>query len=141
MRQRRGGWTIGSGGTVVPRVAITAVLAGFAGCAPADERQRMPPATLLSAPGVAEEEWDAVASPVETSAPPAVTEEPTPVMEVEPEAPPAEPEESPDPHAYPEWNGYDLDCPDVGRLVRVTGSDPHGLDRDGDGWGCEKYGR
>ena len=31
----------------------------------------------------------------------------------------------------------DLDCPDIGHLVRVTGSDPHGLDRDGDGAACE----
>ena len=35
----------------------------------------------------------------------------------------------------------DLDCDDIRRLgiapVRVIGSDPHGLDGDGDGWGCE----
>lgn len=31
----------------------------------------------------------------------------------------------------------DLDCPDIGRPVQVTGSDPHGLDRDGDGAACE----
>jgi endonuclease YncB( thermonuclease family) len=31
----------------------------------------------------------------------------------------------------------DLDCPDIGRPVQVTGSDPHGLDRDGDGVACE----
>ena len=31
----------------------------------------------------------------------------------------------------------DLDCPDIGHPVRVTGSDPHGLDRDGDGVACE----
>lgn len=31
----------------------------------------------------------------------------------------------------------DVDCPDVGENVSVTGSDPHGLDRDGDGVGCE----
>ena len=31
----------------------------------------------------------------------------------------------------------DLDCPQIGHLVRVTGSDPHGLDRDGDGLACE----
>lgn len=31
----------------------------------------------------------------------------------------------------------DLDCPDVGGPVTVTGSDPHGLDADGDGSGCE----
>jgi endonuclease YncB( thermonuclease family) len=31
----------------------------------------------------------------------------------------------------------DLDCPDIGRPVQVTGRDPHGLDRDGDGVACE----
>ena len=33
--------------------------------------------------------------------------------------------------------GPDLDCPDVDGPIRVTGSDPHGLDADGDGWACE----
>ena len=34
----------------------------------------------------------------------------------------------------------DLDCADIPSSetpVRVTGSDPYGLDADGDGWGCE----
>jgi hypothetical protein len=31
----------------------------------------------------------------------------------------------------------DVDCPDVGQLVQVLGSDPHGLDADQDGVGCE----
>jgi len=35
---------------------------------------------------------------------------------------------------------YDLDCSDIGYEVWVGGYDPHGLDRDGDGWGCESYG-
>jgi hypothetical protein len=151
---------------VFPRAAITAVLVGLAACAPADERQRMPPAALFSVPGAAEQEWDAVvapaeisafptladgpatetetgqawdsaASPAESSAHPTVISEPTTVRETGPADPT---EESADPHAYPAWNGVDLDCPDVGRRVRVTGSDPHRLDRDGDGWGCEKYG-
>jgi micrococcal nuclease len=36
----------------------------------------------------------------------------------------------------------DLDCPDIGRRVRVDHAhgDPHGLDADRDGWGCESYG-
>lgn len=32
---------------------------------------------------------------------------------------------------------YDLDCSDIGETVWVGDYDPHGLDRDGDGWGCE----
>ena len=35
--------------------------------------------------------------------------------------------------AYPP----DVNCPDVDGPVQVTGSDPHGLDRDGDGVACE----
>lgn len=31
----------------------------------------------------------------------------------------------------------DVDCADVGGPITVTGSDPHGLDADGDGIGCE----
>ncbi|HSE10773.1 MAG TPA: thermonuclease family protein [Nocardioidaceae bacterium] len=31
----------------------------------------------------------------------------------------------------------DIDCSDVDRPISVTGSDPHGLDRDGDGVACE----
>jgi len=34
----------------------------------------------------------------------------------------------------------DLNCPDIGMRVQVIGSDPHGLVRDRDGWGCESYG-
>lgn len=34
---------------------------------------------------------------------------------------------------------YDLDCPDIGFMVRVLGSDRHRFDRDGDGYGCESY--
>ena len=36
----------------------------------------------------------------------------------------------------------DLDCPDVARKVRVDHAhgDPHGFDRDGDGFGCDSYG-
>ena len=33
----------------------------------------------------------------------------------------------------------DVDCLDVGEPVTVTGDDPHGLDRDGDGAGCEAW--
>jgi hypothetical protein len=38
---------------------------------------------------------------------------------------------------YPAWNGYDLDCPEVGHPVSVPGADPHRLDSDNDGVGCE----
>lgn len=31
----------------------------------------------------------------------------------------------------------DLNCPDIGHPVTVTGSDPYRLDRDGDGTGCD----
>lgn len=34
---------------------------------------------------------------------------------------------------------YDLDCEDVQEEVEVYGSDYHGLDGDGDGYGCESY--
>jgi len=30
-----------------------------------------------------------------------------------------------------------LDCADVGKNIKVIGSDPHGFDRDGGGIGCE----
>jgi hypothetical protein len=34
----------------------------------------------------------------------------------------------------------DLDCSDFSGPVAVNGADPHGLDRDGDGVGCEANG-
>jgi DNA-binding winged helix-turn-helix (wHTH) protein len=34
----------------------------------------------------------------------------------------------------------DLDCPQIREQVTVTGDDPYGLDRDGDGYGCQIYG-
>lgn len=37
-------------------------------------------------------------------------------------------------------DGYDLDCDDIGHGVSVSGGDEYGLDRDGDGYGCESYG-
>lgn len=33
----------------------------------------------------------------------------------------------------------DLDCPQIRQVVQVTGDDPYGLDRDGDGLGCTLY--
>ncbi len=40
---------------------------------------------------------------------------------------------------YPAWNGVDLDCDDIRRPVRVPDRDPHRLDHDGNGVGCESY--
>ena len=37
-------------------------------------------------------------------------------------------------------DGIDQDCVDIGRKVYVGSYDPDGLDRDGNGWGCESYG-
>jgi hypothetical protein len=34
-------------------------------------------------------------------------------------------------------SSYDLDCADISGSVDVVGSDPHGFDADGDGYGCE----
>ncbi|HEY0017755.1 MAG TPA: excalibur calcium-binding domain-containing protein [Longimicrobium sp.] len=76
-------------------------------------------------------------APVATPAPPLLP----PVEDAEASEHPSYP--IPEPPAdeglgeYPAWNGYDLDCPDVGHPVRVPGRDPHRLDRDGDGVGCE----
>ena len=38
---------------------------------------------------------------------------------------------------YPAYLGRDLDCQEIGYRVRVSGPDPHRLDADGDGVGCE----
>lgn len=35
------------------------------------------------------------------------------------------------------YSGFDLDCSDFGSDIWVGQWDPHGLDRDGDGIGCE----
>jgi len=51
----------------------------------------------------------------------------------EPESSGCEPGYSPCVPTYPP----DVDCAEVGGSVTVTGSDPHGLDADGDGTGCE----
>ena len=37
-------------------------------------------------------------------------------------------------------DGIDQDCADIGRRVYVGSYDPDGLDRDGNGYGCESYG-
>ncbi|HYH79618.1 MAG TPA: hypothetical protein VEX86_07465 [Longimicrobium sp.] len=40
---------------------------------------------------------------------------------------------------YPARSGADIDCADLGYAVRVDGPDPHTLDADDDGIGCERY--
>jgi hypothetical protein len=64
----------------------------------------------------------------------------------EAQAPPPEPEPEETEPAGDCEPGYDpcvpsyppdLDCPDLDGPYSVSGSDPHGLDRDGDGTGCE----
>lgn len=54
-------------------------------------------------------------------------------------APRAAPKPGCDPSYSPCIPAYppDLNCDDIGHPVTVTGSDPHRLDRDGDGVGCE----
>lgn len=78
-------------------------------------------------------------------------EEPEPEPELEPgpePAPEAEPEPTPESSdgggsCDPNYSGCvpvfppDVNCPDVDGPVDVTGEDVHGLDREGDGVGCE----
>lgn len=58
-------------------------------------------------------------------------------------APEAEPTPAPSSSCDPSYSGCvptyppDVDCADVGGPVQVYGSDPHGLDADGDGSACE----
>ena len=63
--------------------------------------------------------------------PPVTVPTPAPIPQLEPDDGLAE---------YPAWNGVDLDCGDIRRPVRVPGPDPHRLDNDGNGIGCEGYG-
>jgi hypothetical protein len=63
--------------------------------------------------------------------------EPPPPLAPPTEVPPP-PGSGCDPNYTPCIPAYppDLDCTDVG-YVQVIGSDPHALDRDNDGYGCE----
>jgi endonuclease YncB( thermonuclease family) len=58
-----------------------------------------------------------------------------------PPAPEPQPQQPSTGGAEP-WNlpGPDLDCPDIGHRVIITGPDYHRLDADGDGIGCDSYG-
>jgi hypothetical protein len=76
--------------------------------------------------------------------PPTPTQAPVPPTAVPPPPdPPTQEPTGPGPGCDPNYSNcvplvnYDLDCPDIGHPVQVIGSDPHGLDRDNDGWGCE----
>jgi endonuclease YncB( thermonuclease family) len=70
---------------------------------------------------------------------------PTEVPAVPTEAPYEPPTNDPGTGCDPNYSpcvpdvSYDLDCGDIGFSVTVIGSDPHGFDRDGDGYGCESY--
>ncbi len=110
------------------QTVLTLVMLAACERAPASQ-----PATLLSTPFAAKPDT-ATFEPMELSVAPVSTPEPAVA-----EHPGPEEEDDSDPYAYPAWKGFDLDCPDVGHRVRVTGGDPHRLDRDGDGWGCESY--
>jgi len=68
--------------------------------------------------------------------------EPTPAPQPDPPEEPAPAPPQPgncDPNHTPCIPAYppDLDCGDIGFTVSVIGGDPHGLDRDRDGAGCE----
>jgi micrococcal nuclease len=98
-------------------------LAGSAGGGPRDKgspREYEPPAASVP-----------TATPLPPVEPPA--SEPAP-------APTREPTLDDGLAEYPPWNGIDLDCGDIRRPVRVPGPDPHRLDHDGNGVGCESYG-
>ncbi len=68
-------------------------------------------------------------------------QEPAPSVPEEPAAP--APGAGCDPNYVPCVPVYppDVNCGDLGFGVTVVGSDPHGLDRDNDGYGCESYGK
>ncbi|HEX8211917.1 MAG TPA: hypothetical protein VF584_17205 [Longimicrobium sp.] len=125
-----GGKSIRAGALALPLVIV------LAAC---ESEPATRPASLLSTPLTIEPDTTTFAL-MDGDPPPASTPEPTADVSVasEPE-PEEEEEEDSSPYAYPAWNGYDLDCADVGHTVKVTGGDPHRLDRDGDGWGCESY--
>jgi hypothetical protein len=130
----------GSGGMmgILDRTLAFSLIMVLAACDPEPVSQ---PASLLSAPLPIEHDTSAFVLMDGDPTPASIAE---PVADVsvasDPEPEPVEEEaEDSSPYAYPAWNGYDLDCADVGHRVKVTGDDPHRLDRDGDGWGCESY--
>ena len=124
--------------SIVAGALALPLLMVLAACDPEPVSQ---PASLLSAPLPIEHDTSAFVL-MDSDPQPTSTPAPDPDASVasEPEPEPEEEEvEDSSPYAYPAWNGHDLDCADVGHRVKVTGDDPHRLDRDGDGWGCESY--
>lgn len=123
------GW---SGGITGVRGGALAVLA-LVVLAACEDAPASRPASLLSTPLPVEPDTTTF-EPMELGPPPVTAD-----VSLADDAEPEEDEDDGSHHAYPAWNGYDLDCADVGHTVKVTGDDPHRLDRDGDGWGCESY--
>lgn len=80
--------------------------------------------------------WGPPCFGADQTAEPAPAPEPEPAPETAPEPEPAEncePGYSPCVPPYPP----DVNCDDVNGPITVTGSDPHGLDGDGNGVGCQ----
>ena len=77
--------------------------------------------------------------PTPTLAPVIPTPTPVPPQPPAPEPAPPQPQPGCDSNYTPCIPAYppDLDCGEIGISVTVIGGDPHGLDRDNDGWGCE----
>lgn len=79
------------------------------------------------------------ATATQVCAPPPAPSTPAPAPAPAQKQPPAgncDPNYTPCVPPYPP----DINCSDIDFSVRVIGSDPHGLDRDGDGVGCEANG-
>jgi hypothetical protein len=128
----------GSGGRTGVRVRGVAPALALLVLAACDSAPASQPASLVSMPLTLEQDT-AGFELMDSSVPPASTPEPATDTSFAAAAEPDEEDDHGDPYAYPAWKGIDLDCADVGRTVKVTGDDPHRLDRDGDGWGCESY--
>jgi hypothetical protein len=84
--------------------------------------------------------------PLNTAQTAIATDWTTALVTVTPTPPPPPPSPPPAPRVScdPNYSGRcvppyppDVDCADVGGSVQVVGSDPHGLDADRDGFGCE----
>jgi hypothetical protein len=80
---------------------------------------------------------DSIVPPTPTPAPVPPTVVPPPPDQPAPDQP--APGSGCDPNYTPCIPAYppDLDCPEIGITVQVIGGDPHGLDRDNDGFGCD----